>query len=407
MRNPISLGSLLLLSTAFAPAAAFAQESRQTPADARPTRRTRPTRPGRPASRSRGLGAGRRACPSEDIVVTGRNIPNVVRTHARGGLGAVERGHRPHRRRRHRRRAAARHRPVGGRQRLRLRPRPRRPLFAGAAQRLAAAEPRAAAPGRPARHLPDQRHRQLGRPEELFGQLSGRIRRRRDQPHHHRRSPRRDLPRRSAPASSSTARRPAISATPITAATSTALGFDDGTRDFPPALRAAVAGGTFDADRPPRSAATSPPAWSTPPTTLLQRIRRHRPPTLGGEISAGTAFDLRRRPASACSARPATATPGARRDAIQQTSLDPRARRHAADQLPARSPPTTGSSSTACSASAPSSASTRSAGPTSIIRDTLKQGRLSRRLQPQRLRTRTRTCRRRSSSRTPTGSSAS
>ena len=39
------------------------------------------------------------------------------------------------------------------RRRLRLCPRPRRPLFAGAAQRLAAAQPRAAAPRRPARPL--------------------------------------------------------------------------------------------------------------------------------------------------------------------------------------------------------------------------------------------------------------
>ena len=122
--------------------------------------------------------------PARNVIVTGTRDPQFAPPHAAGDQRPLQRGHRPHRRGRHRRRAAARDRAQRGRQRLRLRPRPRRPLFAGAPERLAVAKPRAAAPRRPARHLPDQRDRLLARAEELFGQLSGRVRRRRDQPHH-------------------------------------------------------------------------------------------------------------------------------------------------------------------------------------------------------------------------------
>ena len=118
-----------------------------------------------------------------DIVVTGPPQRRTSRSAtSQVVVGPVERRHRAHRRRRHRRRAQPRHRPQRRRQRLCLCPRPWRSLFAGAAQRLAAAEPRAAQARRAARPVPDQRDRLVAGAEELFGQLPGRIRRRRDQP---------------------------------------------------------------------------------------------------------------------------------------------------------------------------------------------------------------------------------
>ena len=259
-----------------------------------------------------------------------------------------------------------------GRQRLRLRPRPRRPLFAGPAQRLAAAEPRAAAPRRAARHLPDQRDRQLARPEELFGQLSRRVRRRRDQPHHARGAAR-DLPRHRRRVSADV-ETTSSSAMPIMAATSIRLGFDDGTRDFPPALRNAVAGGHLQrhhrrrAPRLRRQPHQRPdhlaPAHGRHAGQFLRRsqlrhLDRHprRPDRLHlrDRLSERLAH-ARRAPADLARSRP---------------------RRHPADQLRDRHHRQSRSSSPACSASAPSSAEHRIRWTNLFIRDTLKQARLA------------------------------
>ena len=242
------------------------------------------------------------------------------------------------------------------------RPRPRRPLFAGPAQRLAAAEPRAAAPRRAARHLPDQRHRQLARPEELFGQLSGRVRRRRDQPHHPGGAAR-DLPRRRRRAPPPTSRSTFQLGYSYYRRDLDPLGFDDGTRDFPAALRNAVVGRHLHRRPPTPSAATSPPASRNAEDHPAPADGRHARQFLGRRQRR----HLDRRSAAAASAsspRPATATAGApatRSSRPRTIPISPAPRRPASR----RSPPTTGSSSTACSASAPNSATTASAGPTS------------------------------------------
>ncbi len=124
---------------------------------------------------------GMDATAGNEIVVVGRNIPNTIRATpqivsvlsaadiARTGEGDI---------------AGALTRVtglsvVGGGSSMSG---SRRPLLLVAAQRLALAQPRAAAPFGSARHLPDH-HRRLGAgPEDLFGQLSRRVRRRRHQP---------------------------------------------------------------------------------------------------------------------------------------------------------------------------------------------------------------------------------
>ncbi len=69
------------------------------------------------------------------------------------------------------------------------------------------------------------------------------------------------------------------------------LGFDDGTRDLPAGLRAAVAGGAFNGDTSAAQRRDFAAALVNAPTTLLQRVNNIAP-NLGGNISAGTAFDL-------------------------------------------------------------------------------------------------------------------
>ncbi|HEV2818112.1 MAG TPA: TonB-dependent receptor [Allosphingosinicella sp.] len=99
------------------------------------------------------------------------------------------------------------------------------------------------------------------------------------------------------------------------------LGFDDGTRDFPPALRSAVAGGNFasattDAERRDFAA-----GLSNAPTTLLQSMR-DTPPNFSGEVSFGSATAIRGGRIGFVSA--ISYSNGWRtRDALQQTSLDP------------------------------------------------------------------------------------
>lgn len=99
------------------------------------------------------------------------------------------------------------------------------------------------------------------------------------------------------------------------------LGFDDGTRDFPPALRNAVAGGAFastttDAER--RDFAAS---LSNAPTTLLQAMG-DTPPNFSGELSFGSATPIRGGRIGFVSAI-GYSNGWRTRDARQQTSLDP------------------------------------------------------------------------------------
>ena len=98
------------------------------------------------------------------------------------------------------------------------------------------------------------------------------------------------------------------------------LGFDDGARDFPRALRDAVTGGTFPAttaaDR--RGFAAS---LRNADTTLLQR-NRDTPANFGADISGGTAFDVGRSRFGIVAGAGYSNT-WRTRDAVQQTSLDP------------------------------------------------------------------------------------
>ena len=133
-------------------------------------------------------------------------------------------------------------------------------------------------------------------------------------------------------------------------------GFDDGTRDLPAGLRSAVAGGAFNGETTAAQRRDFAAALTNAPTTLLQRVPNIAP-NLGGNLSAGTAFDL----GGARIGDP-------RRGRLQQQLADARLRSsksRSIRSLPVRrsrasggSPPTTESSSTACSASAPRSAST-------------------------------------------------
>lgn len=97
-------------------------------------------------------------------------------------------------------------------------------------------------------------------------------------------------------------------------------GFDDGTRDFPAALRNAVVGGTFggtsDAER--RDFAAS---LVNAPTTLLQRMT-DTPYNGSGEITGGAATEIRGgRIGFVASA--GFSNSWRSRDAVQQTSIDP------------------------------------------------------------------------------------
>ena len=203
----------------------------------------------------------------------------------------------------------------------------------------------------------------LARPEELFGQLSRRVRRRRDQPHHARRcrarafldvgasvtgdaettvQPRLFLLRQRPRPARLRRRHPRLPG-----------------RAARRRRRRHLQRGTTAAER--RDFAAS---LVNAPTTLLQRDGRH-PGQCLGRRSAAAPRPRSAAAGSASSPRPATATAWRIARRAPADLARPRPRRHAADQLPARSPPTTGSSSTACSASAPSSASTASAGPIS------------------------------------------
>jgi outer membrane receptor protein involved in Fe transport len=98
------------------------------------------------------------------------------------------------------------------------------------------------------------------------------------------------------------------------------LGVDDGTRDFPPALRGAVAGGAFNAtsDAERRDFAAS---LSNAPTALLQRMG-DTPPNFSGEVSFGTSTDIRGGRIGLISSI-GYSNSWRTRDALQQTSLDP------------------------------------------------------------------------------------
>ncbi|MGZ8285176.1 MAG: TonB-dependent receptor domain-containing protein [Allosphingosinicella sp.] len=99
------------------------------------------------------------------------------------------------------------------------------------------------------------------------------------------------------------------------------LGFDDGTRDIPAGLRTAVAGGDFNGATNDAQRRDFAAALVNAPTTLLQRVNNIAP-NLGGNISAGTAFDLLGARIGVLGAVGYSNT-WRTRDAIQQISNDP------------------------------------------------------------------------------------
>ena len=99
------------------------------------------------------------------------------------------------------------------------------------------------------------------------------------------------------------------------------LGFDDGTRDLPAGLRSAVAGGAFNGSTTAAQRRDFAAALVNAPTTLLQRIDNVAP-NLGGNISGGTAFDLLGARIGLLAAF-GSSNSWRTRDALQQISLDP------------------------------------------------------------------------------------
>lgn len=99
------------------------------------------------------------------------------------------------------------------------------------------------------------------------------------------------------------------------------IGFDDGTRDMPAGLRSAVAGGAFNGETSAAQRRDFAAALVNAPTTLLQRVPDIAP-NLGGNISAGTAFDLLGARIGILGAV-GYSNSWRTRDSIQQISLDP------------------------------------------------------------------------------------
>ncbi|HEX8467041.1 MAG TPA: TonB-dependent receptor [Allosphingosinicella sp.] len=99
------------------------------------------------------------------------------------------------------------------------------------------------------------------------------------------------------------------------------LGFDDGARDLPAGLRAAVAGGAFNGETTAGQRRDFAAALVNAPTTLLQRINNVAP-NLGGNVSAGTAFDLLGARIGILGAV-GYSNSWRTRDSLQQISLDP------------------------------------------------------------------------------------
>jgi outer membrane receptor protein involved in Fe transport len=99
------------------------------------------------------------------------------------------------------------------------------------------------------------------------------------------------------------------------------LGFDDGTRKMPAGLRSAVAGGAFNGDTSAAQRRDFAAALVNAPTTLLQRINNVAP-NLGGNVSAGTAFDMLGARIGLLGAV-GYSNSWRSRDSIQQISLDP------------------------------------------------------------------------------------
>jgi outer membrane receptor protein involved in Fe transport len=99
------------------------------------------------------------------------------------------------------------------------------------------------------------------------------------------------------------------------------LGFDDGTRDMPAGLGSAVAAGDFNGATTAAQRRDFAAALTNAPTTLLQRVP-NLPPNFGGNISAGTAFDLLGARIGVL-ASVGYGNAWRTRDALQQISLDP------------------------------------------------------------------------------------
>ena len=99
------------------------------------------------------------------------------------------------------------------------------------------------------------------------------------------------------------------------------LGFDDGSRDMPAGLLGAVAGGDFNGGTTAGERRDFAAALTNAPTTLLQRVR-NLPPNFGASLSGGTAFDLAGARLGLIAAA-GYSNSWRTRDSLQQSSLDP------------------------------------------------------------------------------------
>jgi TonB-dependent receptor len=99
------------------------------------------------------------------------------------------------------------------------------------------------------------------------------------------------------------------------------LGFDDGTRDMPTGLRQAVGGGAFNSGTSAAQRRDFAASLTNARTTLLQRIA-NVPANLSLDLSAGAAFDLIGARIGLIAAA-GYSNSWRTRDALQQTSLDP------------------------------------------------------------------------------------
>jgi hypothetical protein len=99
------------------------------------------------------------------------------------------------------------------------------------------------------------------------------------------------------------------------------LGFDDGSRDFPSPLRRAVEGGTFNFATSAAERRDFAASLTNAETTLVQR-NGNLPANFSAEVSGGTSFDIAAGRIGFVAAAGYNNSWRAR-DAIQQTSLDP------------------------------------------------------------------------------------
>ena len=153
-------------------------------------------------------------------------------------------------------------------------------------------------------------------------------------------------------------------AIPITAAPSDWTGFDNGSRDMPPALAAYLEQRRTDQRPAPSIPRRSPASWSTRARRARPAEHQHSGQHLSFTLTGGTSFDVGSDDTLGIIANFGYSNKWRTRDVTQQTAASADLSQKE-QRFRNASSPTTGSSSTACSASASNGMTTRSAGPIS------------------------------------------